>query len=236
LLASLTVGPSAAQTCASSGTDAYTCTGDFSSGLTIQNEVPSSTTTVDVTSLTTEPPFVQWTFSDTTLDTATLIVTGASTTIGSTTAGIPVVNFFSAGANGSNGADEDDENGHAGDDGTVGVENLNLTFKGTYVSGGTNRAVIEAESIGGNGGTGGKSNDPAAGDGGNGGAGGAGSFITVIGSGSLTVTGDNNVGLLVQSQGGNGGKAGEAVAGESGIGGAGGAGQEVTVSPKPAEQ
>ncbi|MGH7062043.1 MAG: hypothetical protein ACREFH_16765, partial [Stellaceae bacterium] len=38
--------------CVSSGTDAFTCSGDFSSGLVVQDEVPSSTTTVTVSSLT----------------------------------------------------------------------------------------------------------------------------------------------------------------------------------------
>jgi hypothetical protein len=134
--------------------------------------------------------------------------------------------------------------GHGGAGGVVTVTNDGLITTEKALSTG-----IVAQSIGGGGGNGGLSVDGtlASGSGGStsnvggqGGDGGAGGSVTVKNTGSITIKGDQSVGILAQSIGGGGGSGGFAGAlnlssgslanNVGGKGGKGGAGGDVTVT------
>ncbi|SHM67109.1 autotransporter outer membrane beta-barrel domain-containing protein [Roseibium suaedae] len=158
--------------------------------------------------------------------------TGSITTSGASSSGIFA---SSTGGNGGDGGSETGivavggDGGKGGNGGTVYVG-----IGGTVETSGKNAAAVMAQSVGGGGGRGG--NATAIGIvsvsvGGRGGGGGNGGSVSGIVSGSITASGQNSDGLVLQSIGGGGGHGGSAVSVALGpvavsvaVGGSGGSG------------
>src|SRR5215469_6074524 len=126
----LAAGPARAG-CVSSGTDTYTCSGDFSGGLNIGPLVPSSTLTVNVNQLTANVPYINWTAP--TLSGVELSVNPGSFLIGSSTADLSALSL----------------NSQAGHDDTG--TGLDLNFSGSYFTSGSGSTTIGLSSLGGSG-------------------------------------------------------------------------------------
>ena len=111
-----------------------------------------------------------------------------------------------------------DETGSSGGNGGA----LGITAAGTITTTGARSRGIVAQSIGGTGGDGG-SGRGVVGIGGTGSNGGQGSHVSATSSADITTSGDDSIGILLQSIGGGGGSAGSS-AGITAIGGRGGSG------------
>lgn len=111
-----------------------------------------------------------------------------------------------------------DEDGSAGGSGGA----LGVTAAGTITTSGTRSRGVVVQSIGGTGGDGGSARGLLS-IGGAGGGGGAGGDISATSTADITTSGEDAIGILLQSVGGGGGSAGS-TAGITAIGGKGGAG------------
>ena len=133
--------------------------------------------------------------------------TSGPVTVGASRPGIAIYGI-SAGSNGGNGGSSDDPFSPNGGNGGNGVDGgtVSVTFTGVVSS--ASYGGILAQSSGGNGGNGGSA-FAGYGSGGDGGAGGFGGNATAnFNGGSITTSGNNNVGVTAISQGGNGGSGG----------------------------
>ncbi|WP_153770204.1 autotransporter outer membrane beta-barrel domain-containing protein [Labrenzia sp. CE80] len=111
-----------------------------------------------------------------------------------------------------------DEDGSSGGNGGA----LGITVSGTITTSGTRSRGVLAQSIGGTGGDGGSARGLTS-IGGTGARGGSGGSISATSTADITTTGDDAIGILIQSIGGGGGSAGS-TAGIAAIGGDGGTG------------
>jgi hypothetical protein len=108
--------------CASAGTESYTCSGDFSTGLIVQDEVPSTTTTVTIANLTANSTFVTWEIP-TLSSGATFTVETGSFEIGSSATELSAVSAASDIHNGKSGSSGDGfDAGGSGDAGGTGTQ------------------------------------------------------------------------------------------------------------------
>ena len=183
--------------CVSSGTDEYTCNGSFPSGLTVQDNVPSTTTNVNLGSLTANVPYVTWTPAEGGQDDLLSITTGT----------------YSVGSNQSSAS--------AVSMSATSTAVLQISVNGTFFTSGASSPVIEGSSgaaLGGNGG------GSSTGDGGAGGIGGGGGGVYLSSSGSISASGSGSEAVNLSSTGGNGGNGGSSTVEAGGNGGAGGAG------------